>query len=248
MLAQIIYNLAFIKPELALTLTLCAAILADLIYKNRTGVVAGTVLGGFIATAALLAAQSGLSASLFNGAMVIDPFSHFFKIVILGCAAFIVLFSLGSNEVTAMNTRRGEYYALLCAMALGMFLMVSATDLIVMYVTLELTSLTSYILSGSMKADKDSSEASLKYLLYGAFSSGVMLYGISIVYGLTGSFNIFAINTVIAQGGVSITALLVAGIFMMVGFGYKISAVPFHFWTPDVYEGAPVTITAFLSV
>jgi NADH-quinone oxidoreductase subunit N len=248
MLAQLVYNLAFIKPELALTLTLCAAILADLIFKNRTGIVAGTVLGGFIATAVLLAAQSGVSTSLFTGAMVIDPFSHYFKIVILGCAAFIVLFSLGSNEVTDMKSRRGEYYALLCAMALGMFLMVSATDLIVMYVTLELTSLTSYILAGSMKVDKKSSEASLKYLLYGAFSSGVMLYGISIVYGLTGSLNIFVINSVIAQGGVSVTALLVAGIFMFVGFGYKISAVPFHFWTPDVYEGAPITITAFLSV
>jgi NADH-quinone oxidoreductase subunit N len=248
MLAQIGQYLAYIKPELALTLTLCAAILVDLIYKNRTGIVAGTVLGGFMATAVLLAMQSGISASLFNGAMAIDPFSHFFKIVILGCASFIVLFSLGSNEVDEMKSRRGEYYALLSAMALGMFLMVSATDLIVMYVTLELTSLTSYILSGSMKADKKSSEASLKYLLYGAFSSGVMLYGISIVYGLTGSFNIFTINSVIAQGHVSITALLVAGIFMMVGFGYKISAVPFHFWTPDVYEGAPVTITAFLSV
>lgn len=248
MLAQIISNLAFIKPEVALTLTLCAAILADILYKNRTGIVAGTVLGGFAATAVILASQSGVSASLFNGAMVIDPFSHYFKIVILACASFIVLFSLGSKEVTDMKQRRGEYYALLSAMALGMFLMVSATDLLVMYVTLELTSLTSYILSGSMKADKKSSEASLKYLLYGAFSSGVMLYGISIVYGLTGSLNIFVINSIIAQGSVSVIALLVAGIFMFVGFGYKISAVPFHFWTPDVYEGSPITITAFLSV
>ncbi|MGE5315320.1 MAG: NADH-quinone oxidoreductase subunit N [Acidobacteriota bacterium] len=248
MLAQIINNLAFIKPEIALTLTFCAAILADLIYKNRPGIVAGTVLGGFIATGVLLGLQSGLSASLFNGALVIDPFSHYFKIVILGCAALIVLFSLSSNEVEAMRSRRGEYFTLLAAMALGMFLMVSATDLLVMYVTLELTSLSSYILSGSMKAEKDSSEASLKYLLYGAFSSGVMLYGISIVYGLTGTMNIFSINAAIASGTVSITALLVAGIFLMVGFGYKISAVPFHFWTPDVYEGAPITITAFLSV
>jgi len=129
-----------------------------------------------------------------------------------------------------------------------MFLMVSATDLLVMYVTLELSSLTSYILSGSMKAQKNSSEASLKYLLYGAFSSGVMLYGISIIYGLTGSLNIFPINIVIAQGYASSPAVHIAGIFLLVGFGYKISAVPFHFWTPDVYEGSPTTITAFLSV
>ena len=248
MLAQILYNLAFIKPEIALTITLCAALVMDLLYKNRTGLVAGVVLGGFLAAAIGLAGQAGFSTSVFNGALVIDPFSNFFKMVILACSAFIVLFSLGSDEVTAMKNRKGEYYALLAAMALGMFLMVSATDLLVMYVTLELSSLTSYILSGSMKAQKNSSEASLKYLLYGAFSSGVMLYGISIIYGLTGSLNIFVINSVIAQGSASSPALLIAGIFLLVGFGYKISAVPFHFWTPDVYEGAPTTITAFLSV
>ncbi len=248
MLAQILFNLAFIKPEIALTMTLCAAILTDLLYKNRTGLVAGIVLGGFAAAAIGLATQAGLSVSVFNGALAIDPFSNFFKMVILACSSFVVLFSLGSNEVSAMKSRQGEYYALLSAMALGMFLMVSATDLLVMYVTLELSSLTSYILSGSMKAQKNSSEASLKYLLYGAFSSGVMLYGISLIYGLTGSLNIFTINTVLAHGGASSPAVLIAGIFLLVGFGYKISAVPFHFWTPDVYEGAPTTITAFLSV
>ncbi len=248
MLEQILFNLTFIKPEVALTLTLCAAILTDLVYKNRTGLVAGIVLGGFLAAAFGLVAQAGVSTSIFNGALVVDPFSNFFKMLILACSAFIVLFSLGSDEVTQMKTRQGEYYALLSAMALGMFLMVSATDLLVMYVTLELSSLTSYILSGSMKAQKNSSEASLKYLLYGAFSSGVMLYGISIIYGLTGSLNIFTINSVLAQGYASSPAVLIAGILLLVGFGYKISAVPFHFWTPDVYEGSPTTITAFLSV
>jgi NADH-quinone oxidoreductase subunit N len=248
MLAQILYNLTFIKPEIALTLTLCAAILTDLLYKNRTGLVAGIVLGGFLAAAFGLVAQAGCSLSIFNGSLVIDPFSNYFKIVILACSAFVVLFSLGSKEVAGMKSRQGEYYALLSAMALGMFLMVSATDLIVMYVTLELSSLTSYILSGSMKAQKNSSEASLKYLLYGAFSSGVMLYGISIIYGLTGSMNIFVINHALSLGNASSPAVLIAGIMLLVGFGYKISAVPFHFWTPDVYEGSPTTITAFLSV
>lgn len=248
MLAQILYNLTFIKPEVALTLTLCAAILTDLFYKNRTGLVAGVVLGGFLATAFGIVAQSGVSTTVFSGGLVVDPFSNFFKMIILASSAFVVLFSLGSEEVTEMKTRQGEYYALLCAMALGMFLMVSATDLLVMYVTLELSSLTSYILSGSMKAKKNSSEASLKYLLYGAFSSGVMIYGISIIYGLTGSLNIFAINQIISQGTASSPAMLIAGILILVGFGYKISAVPFHFWTPDVYEGSPTTITAILSV
>jgi NADH-quinone oxidoreductase subunit N len=106
----------------------------------------------------------------------------------------------------------------------------------------------SYVLSGYTREAQDSSEASLKYVIYGAFSSGLMLYGISMIYGLTGSLDIYAINTLLASAHVNEFALLIAGVFVIAGFGYKISAVPFHFWTPDVYEGSPITITAFLSV
>jgi len=113
---------------------------------------------------------------------------------------------------------------------------------------MELASLTSYVLAGYTREAADSSEASLKYLLYGAVSSGLMLYGISILFGLTGSADLYAINKALAAGNVNQLALLIATILIIAGFGYKISAVPFHFWTPDVYEGAPITITAFLSV
>jgi NADH-quinone oxidoreductase subunit N len=129
-----------------------------------------------------------------------------------------------------------------------MVLMAGASNLLMMYLALELSSIASYILSGYTKEAPDSSEASLKYVIYGAASSGMMLYGISIIYGLTGSLDIYAINQVLAQGNYNTIVLLIAGVLTIAGFGYKISAVPFHFWTPDVYEGAPITITAFLSV
>ncbi|HUI64427.1 MAG TPA: NADH-quinone oxidoreductase subunit N, partial [Bacteroidota bacterium] len=146
----------------------------------------------------------------------------------------------------------GEYYAILCAAVLGMMLMAGATNLLMMYLSLELSSLSSYLLTGYTREAPDSSEASLKYVIYGALSSGLMLYGISLIYGLTGSLNISAINhmlpSVLSHGGTASVTLLIAGVLALAGFGYKISAVPFHFWTPDVYEGAPIAITAFLSV
>jgi len=185
---------------------------------------------------------------VFSGMVVVDPFAAFFKSIIGFSALLIVLFSLFSHEVEETEKRRGEYFSLLLAMTLGMYLMAGAANLLMMVLALELTSLSSYVLAGYMKEAKGSSEASLKYVLYGALSSGLMLYGISILYGLTGATDIYGINKVLGSQSINEMALLVAGILILAGFGYKISAVPFHFWTPDVYEGAPVTITAFLSV
>ena len=159
-----------------------------------------------------------------------------------------MLFSLYSSEVQSTEKRKGEYFSLLLALTLGMFLMAGAANLLMMVLALELTSLSSYVLAGYTKEAGDSSEASLKYILYGAVSSGLMLYGISILYGLTGATDIYAINKALAGSPVNEMTLGLAIILIIAGFGYKISAVPFHFWTPDVYEGAPVTITAFLSV
>jgi NADH-quinone oxidoreductase subunit N len=158
------------------------------------------------------------------------------------------LFSIYSSEVQQTIKRVGEYYSLLVAMTLGMFLMTGASNLLMMVLAMELTSLSSYILAGYTREAPDSSEASMKYIIFGAVSSGVMLYGISILFGLTGSLDYAAINKILTLRLPSYLALLTATVLIIVGFGYKISAVPFHFWTPDVYEGAPITITAFLSV
>jgi NADH-quinone oxidoreductase subunit N len=138
------------------------------------------------------------------------------------------------------------------ALAFGMYLMPASTDLVMMYISLELVSITSYIMAGFMKDSARSTEASMKYVLYGAFSSGLMIYGFSILYGLTGTTNIVAIQQILnnaAIGGtVNEIALWTAVILSLAGMGYKISAAPFHFWTPDVYEGAPIPVTALLSV
>jgi NADH-quinone oxidoreductase subunit N len=247
MLEQILQSLGYIRPEVALVFTFLSAIVADLV-TQRKAIVAGIVLGGLIATAYYVAEQVGINVSTFNNMLAVDPFSVFFKCVIIGSSILIVMFSLTSNEVNSSLRRIGEYYALLVAMTTGMFLMVGSSNLLMMYLSLELTSISSYILAGFTKEAPDSAEASLKYVIYGALSSGLMLYGISIIYGLTGALDIYSINQVLVQGGTGKIALLFAGVLAIAGFGYKISAVPFHFWTPDVYQGAPVTITAFLSV
>ncbi len=188
------------------------------------------------------------------GMMVVDNFAVFFKLLICVTGIFIILMSMMSAEVGMRKSRIGEYYSLLIGMAIGMFLMPASTDLIMMYISLELVSITSYILAGFMKESNRSSEASMKYVLYGAFSSGLMLYGFSLLYGLTGTTNILAIKMVLqnifANPAVhpSTITLWIATILSLAGMGYKISAAPFHFWTPDVYEGAPIPITALLSV
>jgi len=249
---QIVKDLAFFLPEIALTVTLLAAIIADLVTKRSARVVAGVAMVGFLVAGAFTLEQGGMQASIFFNMLAVDPFAYFFKIVILLSAILIVVFSLSSAELNTPGRRLGEYYALLVALTLGMVLMAGASNLLMMYLALELSSISSYILAGYTREASDSSEASLKYVIYGAFSSGLMLYGISIIYGLAGSLDIYTINqnlpAVIATGGSGVFMLLIAGVLTLAGFGYKISAVPFHFWAPDVYEGAPITITAFLAV
>jgi NADH-quinone oxidoreductase subunit N len=245
---QIAKDLPFFYPELALTVTLLVAIVADLMFRRTSIAVSTIAMVGFLVTGGLVIAQSGMHASIFTNMIAVDSFAYFFKLVIILSAVLIVAFSLGSVELNTAGRRLGEYYSVLVALTLGMVLMAGASNLLMMYLALELSSISSYILSGYTKEASDSSEASLKYVIYGALSSGLMLYGISIIYGLTGSLDIYAVNQALARGTVSGFALLIAGALTIAGFGYKISAVPFHFWAPDVYEGAPITITAFLSV
>ncbi len=245
---QILKDLSLFYPETILCITFLAAILADLIFRRSAIVVALVAMAGLVVSLGLLFPQAGTSASIFSNMIAVDSFSFFFKLLILVSAILIVIFSLQSSELNSAGRRLGEYYSLLIALTLGMVLMAGASNLLMMYLALELSSITSYILSGYTREAQDSSEASLKYVIYGALSSGLMLYGISIIYGMTGSLDIYTINQVLAKGNFNELALLIAGILALAGFGYKISAVPFHFWTPDVYEGAPITITAFLSV
>ncbi|MEE9225494.1 MAG: NADH-quinone oxidoreductase subunit N [Bacteroidota bacterium] len=249
MLEQILQSAGNFKPEIALTVTFCVSIIIELIVRKKVTWVSAVSLVGFAVTGYYVYEQAGTTTSIFSDMYAVDPFATFFKVLILLCSVLIVIQSLWSNELrTGGAGRLGEYYSLVVAMTLGMFLMVGASNLLMMYLSIELTSISSYILAGYMKEAPGSAEASLKYVIYGALSSGLMLYGISIIYGLTGALDIYSINRILADGEVGTIALLIAGMLTIAGFGYKITVAPFHFWSPDVYEGAPITITAFLAV
>lgn len=245
---ELLKSMELFLPETALVLTFLAALTVDLFkWGGRHG--AGYVtLAGLAVTALMLIMQAGVSQTAFAGMLVVDQFGLFIKAVVLISAMLVVLFSFNSRELSREYDHLGEYYILLTGMVFGMFLLAGAANLIFIYVAIETMSISSYILSGYTKFAKRASEASMKYVIYGAVSSGIMVYGISIIFGLTGSLGLSGVSAYLQQHQVDTLPLLLAGLMILVGFGYKISAVPFHFWTPDVYEGAPITITALLSV
>ncbi len=249
---RLLHDLALMLPEVVLTATILVALIADLIFRRNAVVVSALVLIGFAIAGVFVLGQVHVAAGIFSGMLAVDPFAWFFKLIILLSAILVVVFSLGLTELNTGGRRVGEYYVLLATLTLGMVLMAGANNLLMMYLAIELSSISSYVLAGYTREAPDSSEASLKYVIYGAVSSGLMLYGISILYGLTGSLGFAEINAVLpgilARTTTSVLALVFAGILIIAGLGYKISAVPFHFWAPDVYEGAPITVTAFLSV
>jgi NADH-quinone oxidoreductase subunit N len=250
---HIISDLIFIKPELAVSATLVLIVLFDLIFPKSKKTLPYISLLGLAAACYFVLQEFGTGAFAFGtssstGMFVTDNLASFFKIIVLFASVFVIFFSMSSTEIKSTLDRHGEYYTLLFGMILGMFFMVSSADLILLYLSIELLSLSSYVLAGFVKNSIRNSEASLKYVIYGGVSSGIMLFGISLIYGLTGTTNIYQINSIIQIQSIPYLTFLIAGLFVTVGLGFKISAAPFHFWTPDVYEGAPIPITAYLSV
>ena len=241
-------SISLFWPELVLAATILTAIIVDIFSQStRINKVSNYVIIGLIATLAAVFLTNHSPTTLFMDSLAFDPFACFVKTVVLVATLFIIIICRYSNEFKGYHT--GEYYALLCIMVFGMFLMASAIDLITVYLSIEVVSLMSFILAGYLKNNPRSNEASLKYVIYGAFSSGIMLYGLSIIFGLTGTTKFFAIRDAITTLDASSSlALTLSTVFVLAGFGYKISAVPFHFRTPDVYEGSPTPITAYLSV
>lgn len=241
-------SLQYYYPEIMLTLLILVSIIYDLFLdKSKSGRVGIVLILGLVAVAFSLISQDEKITSLFTNAVVKDPFSQFFKITIILATIIVSVVSLENDELKIY--RKGEYFTLLGIVTFGLFLMVSAIDLIMLYLSIEIVSIVSFVLAGYLKQNTRSNEAALKYVVYGGFSSGVMLFGLSYIFGLTGSTNYFEVQQSLSNlPPQSNAALIIAIIMMLAGFGYKISAVPFHFWTPDVYEGSPTTITAFLSV
>ena len=241
-------NLGLFLPEISLAAFAIIIILLDLVIQ-RKGLLAIVSIIGLIVSAGFTIAMRGTFEGIFYNMLAVDGFALFFKLLFLGIAGLVILAS--TDYVSKFARFQGEYYALVLLSALGMMLMAATRELISIYIALELTSISLYVLAGFLK-DPKSTEASLKYLLLGAISSAVLLYGMALVFGSTGETQLDKIAGVI-QGmslkTVSASPALILGIvFLVAGFGFKIAAVPFHMWVPDVYEGAPTPIVAYLSV
>ena len=243
-------SLAYFVPELILTATVVCVLIAGILRRETGGydLPALTALGGTAAAFLAHLALYGKPATLlFEGIMVHDAFAVFFRGFTLLTTLIVLVMTVASREI--LHHRKAECYAILISVATGMCLVVLSQDLLMAYLALELMSIGSYVLAGFANKIGRSEEAALKYMLYGAISSGILLFGLSLLYGLTGSTQFSAVRTALTQntGNIQLAAYT---IFLMIltGVGYKIAMVPFHFWAPDVYEGAPTPVTAFLSV
>ncbi len=242
-------NLELFIPELSLAAFAVIVILLDLVVQHKGWLVVVSIAGIIVSAGFTLTMWGGGSQAIFNNMLAVDNFALFFKLLFLGIAALVILSSV--DYVSKFSRFRGEYHALVLISTLGMMLMAAATELITIYIALELTSISLYVLVGFLK-DKKSTEASLKYLLLGAVASAVLLYGMALVFGFTGQTQLGeiaqAIQTMSPQTLLASPALILGIVLLIGGFGFKIAAIPFHMWVPDVYEGAPTPITAYLSV
>ncbi|MFL5376840.1 MAG: NADH-quinone oxidoreductase subunit N [Myxococcales bacterium] len=258
-------SLRFFWPESVLTVAVLGMFVQDLLTRRSERRVVFLTIGALVwlALVAIATAQTpGGSATLFGGLVQHDAMRMFFAWVFLAATLLTILIAPNSGQISP--NRMGEFFALLFALVLGMYLMASASDLLTIYLSIETVSLVSYVLTGFRRGDRKSNEAALKYVIYGGVASGVMLYGMSLLYGLFGTSRMLGDGGIAAQlsdvtsrlflahafGGqpAAQLALVVAIVFVLAGVGYKIASVPFHMWCPDVYEGAPTPFTAFLSV
>lgn len=240
-------SLSYFYPELLLIGTTIAVIVLDLVITKSF--ILGELSLVLVSASLWLIAQAPHSNGdwLFNRMLVYDSFAIFFRALIALAAVVAVWMSIGSEEVK--HCEQGEYYAMLVASTLGMFLMAESANLLMAYLSLELVSLTSYVLTGILRNNRRSQEAALKYLIYGGVASAVMVYGMSWIFGLAGSLDFSVINRSLFRIGPSSgLTVFVALVLVLAGMGYKIASVPFHMWAPDVYEGAPIPITTFLAV
>lgn len=251
MILDNLQSLRFFYPELVLIVAMLVVVISDIAFKRLRN-----LLNPVLTIAALLLAlyftvelNSAPATNLFQGMLALDSFAQYFKVFLLLAAVLVVMGSLDAKELSQVH--QGEFFVLLLGVTVGMILMANSVHLAMLYLSLELVSLTSYIMVGYLKNDPLSNEASMKYILFGAISTGSMLYGFSLIYGMTGSLSLYAIRDVFLNQGVhgfnEFTVILIL-VLTLAGFGFKTAAVPFHFWCPDVYAGAPTPVTAFLSV
>ena len=235
-----------ILPEVLILALIMVVLLVEPFWKEeRRRSLGWLTAAGLLAllTAALLFGRPGEPVTTLGTTIRFDWLGFFFKLLFIFGAAITALLLMDHEQVG----RRGEAYLLLLASTLGMCLMASAADLVMLYLAIETTSIPLYILAGFMLTDDRSTEAGFKYLLYGAMTSAIMLYGFSLLYGFTGTTDLYALSAAIQSSPVPLVAVLGVILMIIVGLGFKVSIVPLHFWAPDVYEGAPTPVAGFLS-
>ena len=251
------YDLYLLAPELSLALVAMGVMLVDLFVKRLTVTVTAALIGliiplGFAISQVflvgpLVANHTLPSNQAFFGMFIADQYAIFFDIIFLIIAAVMILSSY--SYVGKYVKASGEFYTLLLFSVTGMMFMASTTELLSIYISLELTSIPLYVMAGLLRTGERSAEAAVKYVLLGAMSSAILLYGFALLYGLTGTTNLTSIAGSIKNGVQNGNVLvLIASVLILAGFGFKISAVPFHMWAPDIYEGSPTPATAFFSV
>jgi NADH-quinone oxidoreductase subunit N len=241
-------DLFALAPELAVLTGALLVLLVELFLSNETkqrvnaiGAISVVVALGFV----IALAVDGRQRSSFGNMFVVDDYALLFKAFALSVALFVLFLSY--RYFAEFRTYQGEYYFLLLSAFIGMMLMASARDLVMIFIALELVSVPGFVMAGLRKFDLRSNEGAMKFFLIGVLSVAVLLYGLSIVYGFTGTTDLQGVAAALRESS-DIPLLNASILFVIVGFGFKISAVPFHFWAPDTYEGAPVPVTAFLSV
>ncbi len=239
-------DLSIALPEILLALFAMTALMAGVFAgKDRVAhLVLWATAAAFVVLALMVALQGGGARTAFGGMFIDDAFARFAKVMILLSAAVVML--MGQDYMQRHNLLRFEYPVLVALAALGMMIMVSSGDLMALYMGLELQSLSLYVLVAIRRDSARSTEAGLKYFMLGALASGMLLYGASLVYGFAGTTRFEGIISTIAGGELPL-GLLIGLAFLIAGLAFKVSAVPFHMWTPDVYQGAPTPVTAFLS-
>jgi NADH-quinone oxidoreductase subunit N len=251
LVAENVRSAGWFRPEFVLTFGTLALFMADMAWKRsaeRARLLTFATLGVFGVAALFLASQPPTPQSLFNGMIANDAFATFFKWLFLAGGALTVLIAAPSKAYPP--SRIGTFYALLVSIVLGLFLMASSTDMLMIYMSIELVSMVSYVMAGYAKGDRKAAEASLKYVIFGGVASGAMVFGMSYLYGLLQTTDITRFADAVARlpPTWSVRLGLILGVVLTTsGVGYKIAAVPWHMWAPDVYEGAPTPFTAFLS-
>jgi NADH-quinone oxidoreductase subunit N len=241
-------DLWFLLPELAIAALGILVLILDFATPGRDRAwLAGVSVAGLLVTGGLALQQAGASnpVLVFSGLHVVDQYAAFFKLVFLLSAAIVILLSV--RFLKDQDVPQGEFYALILFATLGTMLMASANDLLSLFIGLETMSVCTYALCGFLKRDQRCSEGALKYLLMGAFSTGVILYGMVLLYGVAGSTELPVIARAVGASGFRNPALVMAMVLLAAGFGFKIAAVPFHMYLPDMYEGAPTPVVAFMA-